>query len=366
MSEKRTIFITGATGLLGSYLLKIFLENGHKVFALARGQNAQEASERVIKKIKFWDEKVSAKNLSVLVGDITKENLGLDSKTLDKLKSEVDEIFHCAAAINLDWPLDKIRLINVNGTQNLLNLGCEWSKKFRLKKISHISTAYVCGDYKGEFKENDLDCGQGFVTTYEQSKFEAEKLVEEYRKKGLWIDIFRSSIIVGDSKFGKITRFQNIYHFIYSCSLGIFDSLPILNTYASLVPVDHLCEAIYIINENSTLKNQIYHPFPTRPMSIEGIVEAASKIGEFKKPKSVSKEEFQIDSLTPVQKSILKATILAFNSDIKFNSNYTNSVLTKYNYNLPLLDKESFSRILRYFFKIKGSSRKEEYNATRI
>lgn len=366
MSEKRTIFITGATGLLGSYLLKILLQNGHKVFALARSNAGQSAKDRVIEKLKFWDEKAPVENLSILVGDITKENLGLDSNALNKLKSKVEEIFHCAAAINLDWPLDKIRLMNVKGTQNLLDLGCEWSEKFKLKKISHISTAYVCGNHEGEFNENDLDLGQRFVTTYEQSKFEAEKLVQEYRKKGLWIDIFRSSIIVGDSKLGKITRFQNIYHFLFSCSLGIFDSLPILNTYASLVPVDHLCEAIYIISKNSILKNQTYHPFSTKPMSIDDIVEAASKAGEFKKPKFVSKAKFQINELTPVQKSILNATILAFNSNVKFSSEYTVSTLKKYNYNLPLLDKETFSHILRYFFKIKASSRKAEYNAARI
>ena len=41
----------------------------------------------------------------------------------------------------------------------------------------HVSTAYVAGDADGLFTEADLDVGQGFRNTYEQTKLEAERLV---------------------------------------------------------------------------------------------------------------------------------------------------------------------------------------------
>jgi len=46
---KSTIFLTGATGLLGSYLLKTLLNNNCKVYCLARSKDSRSAKERVCK-----------------------------------------------------------------------------------------------------------------------------------------------------------------------------------------------------------------------------------------------------------------------------------------------------------------------------
>ncbi|MBI5208225.1 MAG: SDR family oxidoreductase [Candidatus Firestonebacteria bacterium] len=155
----KTIFLTGATGLVGSYLLKTFLKNNYKVYALARSKDNRNARERVFEVLKFWDKNVLLKksnNLIVLEGDITRKNLGLDKPNVDLLKREVEEIFHCAAETKFNAPLKEIRKINVEGTMNVLELAVKCSKNGILKKVNHISTAYVCGDYKGVFKEDKL------------------------------------------------------------------------------------------------------------------------------------------------------------------------------------------------------------------
>ena len=46
-----------------------------------------------------------------------------------------------------------------------------------LDRYAQVSTAYVAGTHTGRFTEDDLDVGQGFRNTYEQSKFESEQLV---------------------------------------------------------------------------------------------------------------------------------------------------------------------------------------------
>ncbi|MFA6281795.1 MAG: SDR family oxidoreductase [Candidatus Omnitrophota bacterium] len=58
-SKEKNIFLTGSTGLLGSYLLKIFLENGQKVYAPARSGKSENAYQRVIDLLKFWDETIA-------------------------------------------------------------------------------------------------------------------------------------------------------------------------------------------------------------------------------------------------------------------------------------------------------------------
>jgi hypothetical protein len=72
-------------------------------------------------------------------------------------------------------------------------------RRGRLRRHVHVSTAYVAGRFHGIFKETDLDLGQGFRNTYEQSKFEAEKAIGEAAGE-LPLVIARPSIIVGDSR----------------------------------------------------------------------------------------------------------------------------------------------------------------------
>ncbi len=175
--KKRTIFLTGATGLLGSYLMKILLENGHKVYALARDKANLSAEQRVKDVLGFWGAKLPLKDPVVLKGDITKKRLGLDEETVRKLQDEIEEIYHFAAIINFNWLLSRIRRVNVIGTQSVLDFAQECRIKGALRKVNHISTAYIYGSYQGVFNEDKLDVGQKFNTTYEQTKFEAEKIV---------------------------------------------------------------------------------------------------------------------------------------------------------------------------------------------
>lgn len=349
MYKKMTIFLTGATGLLGSYLLRIFLQNGHKVYCLVRRRNSENLRERVIETLKFWGNRFSTKNLIVLEGDITKDRLGFDKQSYLKLKDEIEEIFHCAAITNLNRPLEQIREVNVEGTRNTLELANEFQKNGKLLKTNHISTAYIYGNYVGRFKENDLDKGQEFHNTYEQSKFEAERIVEFYRKKGLWIDIYRPPIIIGHSKSGKILKFRNIYQLLYLCSLGIFNSLPVLNSYTRIVPVDSVSEAIYKISVNKKEKNKNYHPFPDKHTLIESIINLGCRLMEFKSPRIVSMKDFDIAKLTPAQMMILENSIFSVNFKADLDSSFTNDILSRLNFSFPRIDNKLLTVAIKYF-----------------
>ncbi|MDD2689044.1 MAG: SDR family oxidoreductase [Candidatus Omnitrophica bacterium] len=354
MNNKRTIFITGATGLVGSYLLKTLLLNGHKVYALARNADDKSAEKRILEILRSWDEKISTEKLRIIEGDITKDSLDLDEKTRELLKNEIEEIFHAAAITDLNQPMAKMRKVNVEGTRNVLDLAKEFSK---IVKINHISTAYIYGDYNGLFKESDLDVGQKLYTNYEETKFRAEQLVEEYRKKGFWVDIYRPSIVVGDSKNGKTFQFKHIYQFISLCELEIFDTLPILDAYVSLEPVDLLAEAIYIISINTKDKNRNYHPFPKKLIRVEDIINIASQLLNFKKPKIVSLEDFKIERLTASQRAILKNSILSVNLKKTLDSNYTNAILSKLDFKFPDIDNGLIAKILKYFVSVSRQNR---------
>ena len=86
---------------------------------------------------------------------------------------------HCAASIAFDLPLDEARAINVEGTREVIGFARECKSLGRLERFVHVSTAYVSGKYEGTFRERQLDAGQEFRNTYEQTKWEAEHVVRE-------------------------------------------------------------------------------------------------------------------------------------------------------------------------------------------
>jgi len=351
-TTKRTIFMTGATGFLGSYLLKIFLQHNHKVYCLSRPKKEKSAEERLMENLYFWDPKVAEArqdNLVIFEGDITKRGLDLDHKIKEAMVEEVNEVFHLAAITNLNSPLAHIRKINAQGTDNVLALAKELHHKGKLVKASHISTAFIYGDYSGLFKEDSLELNQKFHTTYEQTKFEAEKIVYDYRKHGLWVDIYRPPIIVGESTTGKAFRFRNIYQLLHICSLNLFDTLPISNPSINLVPVDWVSEAIYLLSEKAGLKNQTYHPFPEEQVAIDDIVTCGCELIGVKKPRMVHLHNFDLSRLSPVQKEILKNNIMSMEFKGKLNSDFTLGVLAAHGFTFPKIDQRVISNLLRYF-----------------
>jgi thioester reductase-like protein len=360
MPDKKTIFITGATGLLGSYLLKILLENGYKVYALARKKDNKTAKNRVFEVLKFWDEKVFSKNVNnliVLDGDITQDSLGLDSKAIELFKKEVKEIFHCAAATQFNAPIETLREINVKGTKNILELVREFNKDGILRQVNYISTAFVCGTYEGVFKERDFNVGQNFNNNYEQSKFEAELLVREYREI-IPISIFRPGIIVGDYSNGMTTEFKMFYEPLRLFSLEIFDKVPLdTKTFLNLMPVDILAKAIYLLSTRP-VENTIYHLTSSQPFSIDYVIDKASRFFNFKKPYYVDFDKYKIMTNSPTAKRILQTYIPYFHFYAMFDSRKTNSILKEHNFEYPLINGNFLQKIFEFcsykkFIKIK-------------
>ena len=352
MSKQTTIFITGATGLIGSYLLKMLLANGDKVYALARSNDNKSARQRVTDTVDFWDKKITPKhanNLIVLEGDITQDDLGLGKRDKETLINNAEEIFHCAAVTQFNWTIDDIRKQNVTGTQNILELAVECQMNGNFRKVNHLSTAYICGDYKGVFREDDLDVGQGFQTTYVQSKFEAEKLVLEYRNKGLWIDIYRPPLVVGESATGKTFTFQqSVYQLFHIWNLGIFDHFPGKGLLVNIIFVDELCNAIFRIASLSSSENKNYHPFSSEAVPLELILDMSNKFLEFRKPELISRENFLKNNPTPAQKMLLQNNILLFNDYVRLDSKTTEKVLEQYGFEFSKMNKDYLLKVLEY------------------
>ena len=150
--------------------------------------------------------------------------------------------------------------------------GCE-----NLDRLGYVSTAYVAGDREGIVREDELDIAQGFLNTYEQSKFEAETLVRETMAADLpRTVIFRPSIIVGDSRDGRTTSFNVLYCPMRIYSLGVIKALPGKPwVRLDVVPIDYVADAIQQIFLNETAVGRTFHLVagPERSMSLQALVD---------------------------------------------------------------------------------------------
>jgi thioester reductase-like protein len=227
------VLLTGATGFVGMELLRRFLSAGdRRIYALVRASDDLAAAERL----------PAHPCLSAVAGDIEQPGLGLSRASADRLTGEVNTVVHCAATVSFDLPLDESRRVNVDGTRNVVDFAARCSG---LERVSYISTAYVAGEPGGLFREDQLDVGQSFRNAYEQSKFEAERMLRE-RAPDLPLQILRPSIIVGDSRSGRTSSFNVLYGPLKAFARGRIPAIPgRRSSPVDIVPVDYVADRVH-------------------------------------------------------------------------------------------------------------------------
>jgi thioester reductase-like protein len=351
MSEKKTYFLTGATGLVGSYLLKILLKNNHKVYCLARDKGKKSAKKRVEGVLNFWDESVLKENndnLKVLRGDITKDNLGLKDDDTKQMQAEVDEVFHCAANIKFSSYLTAMHKVNVTGTKNVLKFVLGFKE---LKKIHHISTAYVALFREKFFSENCMPKIIGGEVPYIKTKIQAELMVDRFRAEGIPINIYRLPFILGEYKTSKTCNLeQSFYQFLRVINRNLFNYLPIEDVKIPFCFVDDAANSLLLLSKIEENKN--FHLFAEQRIILKDVVEAAEGFLSLKKTHIVSRKDFRKNNITSVKKKIFHINILPLITSPKITSYETNIRLGQYNFLFNKFDKQACKRMLQYLLSI--------------
>lgn len=347
----KTYFVTGGTGLIGSYLIKILLENNNRVFALVRKKEG-DSFNRLAEKIFFWDDKILVKkdkNLIVFEGDTSTDDLGLSKADLSVLKKQTNEIFHCAAATQFAGKLDQLINVNVHGTERILRLAKEWSISGELTKTHYLSTAYICGNTDTVYTETDFNVGQQFDSPYQLSKFEAEKIVRKYRDLGLTINIYRPSAVAGEAITGKTFTFnQAIYQSFKALSLDLTDSLPV-NPAAqiNIVFVDELCESIFLLSKEESTSNKVFHTFSSSSFPCRELIDLLSQKLLGKRLTYVDPSKFEKENKSLALKTILKNNLF-FIQGVRLDSTATNNRLKKLNFSFKNFNGELLDSMLNY------------------
>ncbi len=189
------ILVTGATGLVGSYLCRYLLMQGKQVRALKR----KNASLRLVADIQDKIEWVE--------GDV------LDIMSLEEAMQHVDQVYHCAAVISyLSSSRELLNLVNVEGTANVVNvaLGSGISKMVYISSIAALGRSGKNGE---TVTENTPWERKNLTSDYSVSKFLGEREVWRGIAEGLHAVIVNPSIIVGAGNWdsGSCKLFSTVY-----------------------------------------------------------------------------------------------------------------------------------------------------------
>jgi len=357
------IFITGGTGFLGWDIAKDLLEDkDSRLRLLVRGKSGLSARERVDALIRkdYGGEKVKniMGRIEVIEGDITESGLAINKKLSGRLYEEIDIVYHSAALCEFGVAWDRIKIINVDGTKNVL----EFAKKCRhLKSFNHISTVALAGDFSGVFYEDYLDKGQRFNNTYERSKFEAENIVHAYEKEGLNVSIFRPGIITGDYVTGETDNFQMFYQFLHILSLELFDELPVnKDVRYGFSPVDYVAKAVCIISSRAD-RNKTYHVVNPNTISFSPFLDKASGYFGFKRPVLIPKDRYDYNKLTGFRKKLIDFYMpYMIHEKIDFDTMNFSSAMNGSLFKWPEVDDTLLNNLFSFCDKIGYIKRKHK------
>jgi len=211
-----TVFLTGATGFLGAFILRDLLSRRvEKVLCLVRAKTAEDGLHRLRDSGEgrgVWSENwVKTGKVEAVIGDLAEGRFGLSETEWDRISTEADAVLHNGAVVHWVFNYAKLRAPNVLSTVTALDL-CATG---RPKLFSFISSTSVLDNEaflrksdelvqaggNGLLESDDLECGQtGLDTGYGQSKWVAEKLIMEAARRGLSGWTLRPGYVMGDSK----------------------------------------------------------------------------------------------------------------------------------------------------------------------
>jgi nucleoside-diphosphate-sugar epimerase len=239
---RETVLITGGTGMIGRQLVARICAEAivEKVFVLSRTEPTLPPHPK----------------LEMVHGDVERPDLGIGPLTRSALTQSITTIIHGAALTSFSSELAAARAVNVEGTEWVLQLAVDC---LRLRGFCHLSTVYVCGKRTGKVCEIELEHSSGFVNSYEQSKYEAEQLVqaESYR---LPTSIVRLSTVIGDSESGTVTKLGGIHHAMRMVFHGLAPFVPGRKDSAvDLIPLDYAVESVTLLGLQQFVPGTTWH-----------------------------------------------------------------------------------------------------------
>ena len=375
-ANELSILLTGATGFLGTHILVELLKNPSaikRIYCLIRNKNNIDMEERFWKKIHFYfgrqyDNLIKA-YVTLIHGDITLEKFGLSETEYDILTQNVDTVVHTAANVKHYGNYEDFELINITGTQNMIDFCMESHAH-----LYHISTMTVSGNYlleqsqsRKKFNETSFYQNQNFDdNVYAKSKLMAEMHILDGISNGLHATIFRVGDLTGryaDGVFQENIQENSIYSRLKSIiEIGYIPS-SIKDNFLEFTPVDYAATAICKIIHSANTNKRIFHIYNPHMLKTDTLIDYVNSLdcpikiidttqfnNLIKKLSASKTDKFKLSGLI---NDFTKDDDLVYNHTIPQSNEITVQFLKKLKFDWPVIDFDYIERILNYMKNIK-------------
>jgi thioester reductase-like protein len=257
------IFLTGATGYIGSYLAAALLEkHGDELNLLVRAENRDEAQQKLWRSLQLHFDfpefcEYLSRRIRIFCGDLTFPHFGLADEEYELLAATTDSVLHCAASLNRKSEKSCLN-VNLRGTLEVIQLARRAHDAHGLRRFSEVSTVAVAGRRSNELvtEEGAIDWERSDYDPYARTKKFGEHMVRELLPE-VPRTIFRPSIVLGDSRRAETTQFDMVRAFVFLGSLPVLPFRP--DDCVDIVPVDYVSDAIVTLHQHPGPKHEVYH-----------------------------------------------------------------------------------------------------------
>ncbi|MDR3616215.1 MAG: NAD-dependent epimerase/dehydratase family protein [Candidatus Obscuribacterales bacterium] len=162
--QKPLVAVTGAGGLVGSFLVKYLADEGFPVKGIIRTANQPQHL------FDFQKNYSGSGKVSIEIADVN------DASSLNRVLTDVDVLVHAAGNVNPFGKREEIFATNVSGTKTALKAACDAG----LKQFIHVSSLSVITGQGDQYNVDESAplhlCGEN----YADSKVEAEKAITAF------------------------------------------------------------------------------------------------------------------------------------------------------------------------------------------
>jgi nucleoside-diphosphate-sugar epimerase len=234
--------VTGASGFIGSHLVKRCMQQGYRVKALVRKGNASIAGLKL-------------EGVEVVEGDIRQ------AEAVNRAVNGADLVFH-SAALTSDWgSLKDFRDINIGGTRNI----CEAVLQYKVKRLVHIST-YESFDHSRLELVNEKTPYSSRNQSYPDTKIKGNEVVWEHIAQGMPASIVYPVWVYGT---GDRTLFPLLADGIRRRQFFYWSHhAPI-----SLVYIDNLIDLLMLAAEHPCAEGEDFLAYDGEPITFEAVCE---------------------------------------------------------------------------------------------
>jgi len=258
--------VTGATGVVGSaFIERLLRETSDSAMLVIRARRDVDPAERLNALFRFWQlgrelEAEARGRVQVLRGDTEAPHLGLSDADWKLATRKATHVVHSAAIVKMNLPLEAARKAAVASVESVLAFATE-AKRHHLQKVELVSTVGIGGRRSEPLAEDWLETPRTFHNTYEEAKAAAEVVGHRALEAGLPLTVLRPSMVVGDSRSGKIIAPQI---FSYLCEFltgtrvhGVFP--PLHRARLDVVPVDWVSRLLLVSSQTPEWVGRVLH-----------------------------------------------------------------------------------------------------------